>query len=80
MQIDPALFNMGMTTSEQVTSYNRFQRLERQKRVVKETNDLVSLTTEYQHLLQTDGKTAETERNLRQIEKLARDVRTTLVQ
>jgi hypothetical protein len=73
-------FNMGMSSPEQVTVYNRLQRQERHKRVVKDTERLVALTSEYQHALTEQGQTAETDRKLREIEKLAREVRTTLVQ
>ena len=65
---------------ERAALYDRLHRQERQKEVVKDTDRLVKLTTEYQNEVKATGQTAETEKHLREIEKLAHNVRTTLMQ
>ena len=65
---------------ERAALYDRLHRQERQKQVVKDTDRLVKLTTEFEKEVKATGQTAETERHLRDIEKLAHEVRATLVQ
>ena len=61
----------------------RLLRQERQKQVVRDTDRLVRLTSEYQAEVKAsgaNGPSAITEKHLKEIEKLAHEVRTTLAQ
>ena len=58
----------------------RLLRQERQKQVVRDTDRLVRLTSQYQAEVKASGTTATTEKHLKEIEKLAHNVRTTLTQ
>ncbi|GAA3765045.1 hypothetical protein [Terriglobus aquaticus] len=78
--INSPFFGGSDVTPQQASLYSRLQRQERQKRIVTDTNKLVALTSEYQHALQQGGQTPDTDRKLRDIEKLARNLRATLVQ
>ena len=71
---------MSSIDPERASLYERLHRQERQKQVVKDTDRLLKLTADYQHEISETGQTAQTEKHLREIEKLAHEVRTTLTQ
>ncbi|WP_419806868.1 hypothetical protein [Terriglobus sp.] len=58
----------------------RLLKQERQKQVVRDTDRLVALTAQYQAEVKATGPTTATNKQLKTIEKLAHEVRTTLMQ
>ena len=60
--------------------YDRLRRQERQKQLVKDTDRLVKLTSEYQVKVKGSEDPADAQKRLAEIEKLARRLRTTQVQ